>query len=209
MPAHELFDRVAQRVYSTSERLFPGTPSASIAGPQTSADILTALSSGNSTWMFAGNASPRETVERLRVCVPSDESRVLYAARRIMDGEIPVLGHGWTKVGSPPRWNHEPLANLIAPSGHWSRIDYLDRSVAGDHKVLWEFNRHQHLVTLAQAWQDSRAPELLHAIQLHLHSWLRDNPPRQGINGASSLEVASRSISWCWTCRLLAGGDSG
>ena len=42
-PADELFGRVAQRVYSVSERLFPGTPKASIAGPQTSVDILAAL----------------------------------------------------------------------------------------------------------------------------------------------------------------------
>jgi hypothetical protein len=144
----------------------------------------------------------------LRANVPADEARVQNAARRIISGELPVLGHGWMEVGAPPRWNHEPLAALSTPLAHWSRINYLDRSVAGDHKVLWEFNRHQHLITLAQAWQYSREPELLATIQLHLESWLRDNPPSRGANWASSLEVAYRSISWCWTFRLLSGVPS-
>ena len=200
-PADELVGRVAQRVFSASERLFPRTPKAAVSGSQSSSDILVALLSGNTTWMFSASATPAEIVSRLRVSVPSDESRVLNAARRIVSGEIPVLGHCWTNVGSPPRWRHEPLASLNTPLEHWSRINYLDRSVAGDHKVLWEFNRHQHLITLAQAWQYSRAPELLN----HLSSWLRDNPPRRGANWASSLEVAYRSISWCWTFRLLSG----
>ncbi|WP_373059166.1 heparinase II/III family protein, partial [Gemmatimonas sp.] len=164
--------------------------------------------SGRYTWLFADGASPGETVARLRATVPSDESRVLNAAQRIIGGKLPVLGHGWITVGSPPRWNREPLASLDTPLGHWSTINYLDRSVAGDHKVLWEFNRHQHLVTLAQAWQYSHAPELLSTIQLHFESWLRDNPPRQGANWASSLEVAYRAISWCWTFRLLSGLES-
>ena len=33
-----------------------------------------------------------------------------------------------------------------------SRIPYLDPLQVGDHKVVWELNRHQHLVTLAQEY---------------------------------------------------------
>src|SRR6185295_19288358 len=32
----------------------------------------------------------------------------------------------------------------------------------------------------------------------HLSSWMDQNPPKIGINWASSLEVALRSISWLW-----------
>ena len=31
-------------------------------------------------------------------------------------------------------------------------LDYRDPALVGDSKYLWEINRHQHLVTLAQAW---------------------------------------------------------
>ncbi len=207
-PAHEIAGRVTQRVYSVSERIFPTRNGASISGSQSATEIIASLMSGRSTWMFDKYASPNETVARLRAAVPADESRALTAADRIAAGELPVLGHGWIPVGSPPRWNHEPLAKLDTPRSHWSQIAYLDQSVAGDHKVLWEFNRHQHLVTLAQAWQYSHAPHLIDTIQLHVRSWLRDNPPRHGANWASSLEVAYRSISWCWTLRLLSGLES-
>ena len=37
----------------------------------------------------------------------------------------------------------------------------------------------------------------------HLDSWLDENPPRIGVNWASSLEVAYRAISWCWILALL------
>jgi hypothetical protein len=207
-PTAELVGRVTQRVYATSERLFPPATNGFVSGSQSASVTLAALASGGSSWTFGAGAGLTETIACLRANVPADEARVQNAARRIISGELPVLGHGWMEVGAPPRWNHEPLAALSTPLAHWSRINYLDRSVAGDHKVLWEFNRHQHLITLAQAWQYSREPELLATIQLHLESWLRDNPPSRGANWASSLEVAYRSISWCWTFRLLSGVPS-
>ncbi len=207
-PADELVGRVAQRVHAVSERFLPRPLRASIDGQQSATDVIVSLVSGRSNWRFTDGASPSESVARLRTQYPSDETRVLEAAQRIVRGELPVLGHGWIKVGSPPRWNREPLAGLDTPLDHWSRIDYLNRSVAGDHKVLWEFNRHQHLVTLAQAWQYSRSAQLLETITCHLQSWLEHNPPGQGANWASSLEVAYRSISWCWALRLLNGIES-
>ena len=33
------------------------------------------------------------------------------------------------------------------------RVPFLDHAAVGDHKVTWEINRHQWLVTLAQAWR--------------------------------------------------------
>ena len=39
---------------------------------------------------------------------------------------------------------------------HWSRIPYLDASIVGDHKVVWEINRHQHFMVLGRAWQVTR-----------------------------------------------------
>lgn len=207
-PPAEIVGRFTQRMSAVSERLFSPPTAAALSRPQRSTDIFAALMSGRSTWMFAEQTSPAQTVARLRDAVPSDEMRVRDAARRVVGGELPVLGHGWLAVGSPPRWTREPLANLDTPRGHWSRIRYLDRAVAGDHKVLWEFNRHQHLVTLAQAWQYSHAPELLETIQQHFRSWLQQNPQRHGANWASSLEVAYRSISWCWTFRMLSGADT-
>src|SRR5207245_315273 len=34
---------------------------------------------------------------------------------------------------------------------------------------------------------------------VHLESWMEQNPPKLGMNWASSLEVAFRAISWLWS----------
>src|SRR5688500_2365057 len=52
------------------------------------------------------------------------------------------------------------------------------------------------LVMMAQAWLltgDDRYPR---AVTDALRSWMDSNPPKRGINWASSLEVAFRAISW-------------
>ena len=66
----------------------------------------------------------------------------------------------------------------------------------GDHKFIWELNRHQHLVPLAQAFLLQGDAANLAEIQLQIESWLEQNPFQQGINWASALEVAFRAMSW-------------
>ena len=118
-------------------------------------------------------------------------------------GFVALLGHGLVSVGNPPRWHTEPLSGRQAPRRHWSRIDHLDTSVVGDHKPVWELNRHQYLLAPAFCWVLDRDQRWFDLIQLHLESWLADNPPRLGINWVSSLEVAYRAIAWCWLLWIL------
>jgi hypothetical protein len=106
-------------------------------------------------------------------------------------------------VGSPPRWHREASSGTEAPRRHWSRIDHLDTALVGDHKLLWELNRHQYLLAPAFCWLLDRDARRFELIQGHLQSWLADNPPRQGVNWVSSLEVAYRAIAWCWLLSML------
>jgi hypothetical protein len=55
------------------------------------------------------------------------------------------------------------------------------------------------------AWLHDREHGAFDLIQAHLNSWLAENPPRIGVNWASSLEVAYRAIAWCWLLWLLRG----
>lgn len=118
-------------------------------------------------------------------------------------GEVPLLGHGLLAVGNPPRWDTEPLSGRRAPSKHWSLIDHLDTAVVGDHKLLWELNRHQYLFAPAFCWALDRDARRFELICSHLESWLAENPRSLGVNWVSSLEVAYRAISWCWLLWLL------
>jgi len=63
---------------------------------------------------------------------------------------------------------------------------------AGDHKIIWELNRHQHLVVLAQAGDEASRQALFS----ELESWIIQNPFQCGINWVSALEVAIRALSW-------------
>ncbi len=187
----ELLGRAAQRFYAVTERFLPPGQQPLIRNH------------ADKRRFFAGVDDADATIAALRAVERDDEHAVLTRAARIATGEALVLGHGWLHVGAPPHWHREPIAGITAPQTHWSTIAYLDRRVVGDHKVLWEFNRHQYLVTLAQAWRYTRDSQWAALITSHLSSWIHANPVRRGVHWASSLEVAYRAISWCWTLRLV------
>jgi hypothetical protein len=86
---------------------------------------------------------------------------------------------------------------------HWSRIDALDRASVGDSKVIWELNRHQWLVRLGQAYRLTGDERYADAFASSITGWMAANPPRIGINWASSLEVAIRIVSWSWAAMLF------
>ena len=81
-------------------------------------------------------------------------------------------------------------------------MPYLDPAV-GDHKVIWELNRHQYWLQLGRAAWLTGDPRYARAIVQDLESWLDANPPLIGINWASMLEIGFRSISWTWAMHAL------
>ena len=118
-------------------------------------------------------------------------------------GLVTLLGCGPLSVGNPPRWNREARSGIEAPRRHWSRIDHLDTALVGDHKLLWELNRHQYLLAPAYCWLVDGESRRFELVEAHLESWLADNPPGQGVNWVSSLEIAYRAIAWCWLLWML------
>jgi hypothetical protein len=108
-------------------------------------------------------------------------------------------------------WHLDPVHGKRAPLDPWFKIPFLDFAVVGDHKVIWELNRLQHLVTLAKAQLlsgdnggDKNHKYVRELIALW-RSWIRANPYPLGINWGSTLEVAFRILSWIWVDQLLAG----
>src|SRR5205814_6089600 len=87
----------------------------------------------------------------------------------------------------------------------WFEIDSLNFSEVGDHKIIWELNRHQHLVTLAKAWCVTGEQRYAAELTAQWYSWQKANPYPLGINWASSLEVGFRSLSWLWVRQLISG----
>src|SRR5581483_6251926 len=107
-------------------------------------------------------------------------------------------------TGPEIRWRRDYAHGVESGTAYFRRIPYLDFSTVGDHKFIWELNRHQHLVLLAQAFLLSGRPELTSEIFIQLESWFDQNPFQRGINWASALEVAFRTLSWIWVYHLSA-----
>jgi hypothetical protein len=154
--------------------------------------------------VLPGLRDVRTTVSLLRRARPDAEAGVRCRADRAVDGVFDLLGHERVSFGTPIDWHRDPSSGTRAPLRHWSRIDYLDPAVVGDYKLLWEVNRHQHFVTLGQAYVHSRDSRYARAFASQLAEWIAANPPRIGVNWASSLEVAYRAIAWVWALHLFS-----
>ena len=153
--------------------------------------------------VLPGLRDVRTTVSLLRRARPDAETSARCRADRAVDGVFDLLGHERVSFGTPIDWHRDPVSGTRAPLRHWSRIDYLDRAVVGDYKLLWEVNRHQHFVTLGQAYAYSRDSRYAEAFAAQLAGWIDANPPRIGVNWASSLEVSYRAIAWVWALQLF------
>src|SRR2546428_7571095 len=145
--------------------------------------------------------TPRLLIDRM----PAARDEVLSVADAVCSGSFDLLGYSRLHFGEPVDWHLDPISGRRAPIVHWSRLDPLDAGVVGDHKVVWELNRHQWMVRLGQAYRLTGDLRYARAFAAYLRQWMDANPPGMGINWASSLEVALRLISWCWSLLLFRG----
>lgn len=130
---------------------------------------------------------------------------IVRQADRICEGKFDLLGFKNLSFGDPIDWHFEPISGKRIPLQHWSKLDYLDADVAGDKKITWELNRHQYFMMLGQAYVLTGDERYARTFVAHIESWVEANPPKLGINWASSLEVAFRSISWLWALYFFKG----
>lgn len=146
--------------------------------------------------------------ERLRSRVldrhPGAMESAVRTADRVVTGMYDLLGYEELRFGSgAPDWHLDPVSQRRAPRRFWADVDYLSPSL-GDHKVIWELNRHQEWLQLGRAAWLSNEGRFKDAFASQLESWMRSNPPGLGINWASALELAFRSLSWLWALELFA-----
>jgi hypothetical protein len=147
---------------------------------------------------FAAFTNREATIQEMRSRWPEAESEIVRTANAIVDSRFDLLGFRNLSFGNPIDWHLEPISGKRAPSIHWSRLNFLDAELAGDKKIVWELNRHQYFATLGQAFWLTGNEKYAQTFVTHINSWMDQNPPKLGINWASSLEVAFRSISWIW-----------
>ncbi|HZH91989.1 MAG TPA: alginate lyase family protein [Pyrinomonadaceae bacterium] len=153
---------------------------------------------------FAAFDAPAETRALLRSRFGGRAGEALVErAERIVANRFSLLGLHDLDFGDPIDWQLEPVSGKRSPLEHWSRIDYLDAAVAGDKKITWELNRQQYFQVLGRAYWHTGDERYAETFARHLTQWTEANPPKLGINWASSLEVAFRAISWLWSLHFF------
>jgi len=120
-------------------------------------------------------AAKDEVADRIRTEFPQSVAQATARADRVRHGEYDLLGyrglrfaplalpggraavHGASPAAShrstPPAvdWHFDPVLNRRPPFAFWADVPYLD-AACGDHKVIWELNRHQHWLALGRAY---------------------------------------------------------
>lgn len=169
--------------------------------PADGVSLLDAFRERSAATFFAG--AEGRTARLLAERWPEAARAVVAGAERTLAGRFDLLGYQDLSFGEPVDWHYDAVAGRRAPLVHGSRLDLFDHATVGDGKVVWELNRHQWMVELAQAYALTRDDRYAQAFVQHLRGWHDANPVGWGINWSSSLEVALRLTAWCWAIALL------
>jgi hypothetical protein len=151
--------------------------------------------------------SPAEIAGRTHLLaehLPSEVGLLVGEADEVCQHRFRLLGYENLDYGADIDWHLDAVHGQRAPLKPWFKIRFLDFDEVGDHKVTWELNRHQHLVTLAKAGCITGQEKYIAEMVSQWYGWQRANPYPIGINWGSSLEVAFRSFSWLWVRALTA-----
>src|SRR5206468_1369820 len=99
-------------------------------------------------------------VKSVRDRFPEAALHATSRADRIADGAYDLLGYRELRFASEesargtsslPDWHVDSVHGRRAPRRFWTTINYLDPEY-GDHKIVWELNRHQHWIALGRAY---------------------------------------------------------
>jgi hypothetical protein len=196
MDSREVFDRLRQSLMARADLLryrmghdFAGDKAAENVEPQ-----------GR---FFFEPAEVPSLCALLKRQLPSQANDIVIQADKICRHQFDLLGYENLDYGREIDWHCDVVHGKRAPRTPWFSVKYLDFEEVGDSKITWELNRHQHFVTLAKAYWLTADERYASEILAQWAHWHTENPYPIGINWASSLEVAYRSLSWIWTFFLL------
>ena len=198
MDRREFLDRSRQEVAKRADGVL------SRLGFDFPQSIVHAANSRSPQFFFTA-ASLASVLKLLRQRLPQQTAQIIRQADKICRHQFDLLGYEDLDYGDRIRWHLDRVHGKQAPKKAFYKIRYLDFNEVGDSKVTWELNRLQHMVTLAKAYRLTDDGRYADEILRQWRHWHAENPYAVGINWASSLEVAFRSLSWIWMYQLLEG----
>jgi len=172
--------------------------------------------------------------EFLKAQFPTDYARIIERANNACNLVFDLLGSGpvdlnsvkarpdlrfylrrgrdtiWTPghVGGKVPWHFDFKAGIgWDPRTFFTDIRYGD-AVGIDVKIPWELSRGHHLVTLGQAYQLTKTERYAECLCDLILDWIRQNPPKFGVNWSSPMEVAIRASNWLVAWQLVEKSTS-
>ena len=149
-----------------------------------------------------------ERIDMIRHTMPDQVDALVERAARICEHRFDLLGYHNVNYGEAIDWSLDAIHGKRAPKKPWFKIRFLNFDEVGDAKVTWELNRHQHFTVLARAFLFTGDERYVRELLSEWNDWRNQNPYPIGINWASSLELAFRSLSWIWMKHLLYASSS-
>jgi uncharacterized heparinase superfamily protein len=166
------------------------------------ADVIKRLREGETRCVINPRLAP-VVREEIMYRFPNAAADAAMRGDRLLGGQHDLLGYRGLTISD---WHSDPVHHRRAPLVCWAEVPYLDPSI-GDHKIIWELNRHQYWLQFGRAYWLTGDPRYARAIVDQVESWLEANPPLTGINWASMLEIGLRTISWTMAIHFLASSD--
>ena len=147
----------------------------------------------------------RHSEKEFRIKLRSDFSKncdiILTRAKELLEHRF-IIFRKEVNFDEEIDWNRDLLTGKKILLKYWSDIHFWDKNVVSEVKYTWELNRHQHFVTLAQAYFLSGDETYAEELFRQWDKWIESNPPKFGVNWTSSLELALRLVSWTWALHI-------
>jgi hypothetical protein len=170
------------------------------------ASLLPGYIARRNTVAFFWDLPERQLIaERLQVSFGGYAAAVRRSADGIVGHRFKIFGYPEVNYGPKISWRRDPIHDVESELKHFASLAPLDLQSVGDSKNVWEVSRHQHFITLGEAYLLTKDERYAEECLAQWEDWLLENPYLCGINWASSLEVAFRSWSWVWMLYLLLG----
>jgi uncharacterized heparinase superfamily protein len=117
-------------------------------------------------------------------------------AKKVQTNKFNILGVEWPDNFEKSIWHLDPVTKKQWPSKSYCfQINFKNTNEYGDVKYVWELNRLQHLQPLAALAVINKNETLATYCLKEIESWIDNNPPFDGINWSSGIELACRVVS--------------
>lgn len=147
--------------------------------------------------------SRRDSVLQALAYLPEARKRALARARAALRGELHLFGMP-VQLGErqPVDWALDRLSGERYPLESVERLPLLRPGL--DPKYPWALGRLDWLVALGQGWWLEQDEAYAHAFVSRAMDFLQANPPGQGVQWASPMEVSLRAANLAQALVLLA-----